>query len=327
MFSLRNKSQIDPNDENRDFKLMESIVSESFEEQKKARRWGVVFKTLTFTYLFVVLMLFYPGLQKAVDNGPTEEHTGVVIIDGPIMAGEQNAGWRINKALRNAFENEYSKAVILGINSPGGSPVQSAYIYDEIVRLREKYPEKKVYAVVADMCASGGYYIASAAEEIYANRSSLVGSIGVTASGFGFVDLIEKLGVERRHYTAGEHKAFLDPFTVKKDDETQFWQAVLDNTHNQFVDAVKKGRGDRLVITEEITSGLIWNGEQALELGLIDGLGSASYVARELVKAEKLVPYNIQDSPFHQFLDKFGMSIGKGLAQQFFVKAQTVELK
>ncbi len=327
MFSQKNKSQIDPNDENRDFKLIESIVSDSFNEQKKARRWGLVFKGLTFGYLFLVLILFYPGAQKIIGSGSTEDHTAVVIIDGPIMHDKPTAGWRINLALRNAFENKHSKAIIIGINSPGGSPVQSAYIYDEIIRLRAEYPEKKVYAVVADLCASGGYYIASAANEIYANRSSLVGSIGVTASGFGFVDLLEKVGVERRHYTAGDHKAFLDPFSPKKEDETEFWQTVLNNTHKQFVDAVKKGRGDRLTMTDEITSGLIWNGEQALEVGLIDGLGSASYVARELVKEEELVTYNIQDSPFHALVDKFGISIGRGITQQFSVEAKSFQIR
>lgn len=318
------KNSIDPNDSQRDFKLIEKIVSDAFSEQKKARLWGNVFKGLTFLYLFLVLVLFYPGMQKAISSGGANKpHTAVVLLHGPIMDDKPAVAWRINAALRDAFDNEHSKAIIMAINSPGGSPVQSAYIYDEIRRLRTKYPDKKLYAVVSDMCASGGYYVASAADEIYANRSSLVGSIGVTASGFGFVDLLEKLGVERRHYTAGEHKAFLDPFSPKNEDETAFWQEVLNQTHSQFIDAVKQGRGERLELTEEITSGLIWNGEQAKSLGLIDGLGSASYVAREVIGEEKMVSYNIPESPLEKVLKSFGVSVGEGFAG-YFMKQKSV---
>ena len=318
MLGWNKKSNIDPTDEHRDFRLLENIVADAFTEQKKTRMWGNIFKGLTFLYLFAVLVVFHPAFKKLMMGGGSDKpHTAVVVINGPIMADKPTVAWKINASLRNAFENEHSKAVIIGINSPGGSPVQSAYIYDEIRRLREEYPDKKVYAVIADLCASGGYYIASAADEIYANRSSLVGSIGVTGSGFGFVDLMEKVGVERRHYTAGENKAFLDPFSPKNEKQTEFWQSVLDKTHDQFVDAVKQGRGDRLKITEEITSGLIWNGEQALEVGLIDGLGSASYVAREIVGEEKLVSYTIRERPLERVLKSFGVSVGEGVAQYF----------
>lgn len=316
MFSWNKKSGIDPQDPNKEWRLIEKVLSDAFEEQKKSRRWGVVFKLLTFAYLFFFVAIFFIGMEKGgVAVGATKSHVGVVRVDGVIAADEAASGARVGAGLRRAFENESAKAVILAINSPGGSPVQSGYIYDEIVRLREKYPEKKLYAVIADVGASGGYYVASAADEIYADKSSLVGSIGVTASGFGFVEAMDKLGVERRHFTAGEHKAFLDPFSPVKEDEKAFWQSVLTNTHQQFIDAVTAGRGDRLVESEQMFSGLVWNGEQALELGLIDGLGSVRQVARDVVGEEELYDYSLKNSPLQQLIENMGVSIGRGIGQ------------
>ena len=318
------QASIDPNDENREFKLMAAVVEEAFDEQKKARRWGILFKSLTFAYLFVAMAMFYPSL-KNIGVGGKGEHTAIVNIKGPIMADEAASAGKINASLRSAFENEGAKGIILVINSPGGSPVQSGYVYDEILRLRGLHPEKKVYAVIEDIGASGAYYIAAAADEIYANRSSLVGSIGVTASGFGFVGVLEKLGVERRHYTSGEHKAFLDPFSPAKKDEAEFWQQVLRDTHDQFITAVKDGRGDRLVITEDVTSGLIWNGEQALAKGLIDGLGSPSFVAREIIGQEEVYNYTYREPPFKALLNGLGVSVGKGVATLF--ESQSAQLQ
>lgn len=219
-------------------------------------------------------------------------------------------------ALRNAFTHADTKGIILRINSPGGSPVQSGYVYDEIRRLRTLHPHIKVYAVITDLGASGAYYIASAADEIYADKSSLVGSIGVTAASFGFVDSMKMLGVERRVYTSGEHKAFLDPFQPQRADETEFWHSVLATTHQQFINSVKQGRGERLKDSEypEVFSGLVWSGEQALELGLIDALGNSSHVAREVIGVEQIRDFSVEDSPFDRFAKRFGASVGERLS-------------
>jgi protease-4 len=313
MWKWSQKPPIDPQDPNRDWRMIEHLLQDAFSEQKKSRRWGVIFKSLTFLYLFVLLILFVAGSKSGGMIAPGKSHVAVVRLDGVISADESASAGKVGEALRNAFKNEHAEAVILSINSPGGSPVQSGYIYDEMRRLKALHPAKKLYAVIADIGASGGYYVAAAADEIYADKSSLVGSIGVTASGFGFVETLKKLGVERRHFTAGEHKAFLDPFSPVKDDEKLFWQDVLENTHQQFIQAVRDGRGERLTLTEEITSGLVWNGEQALALGLIDGLGSVRYVAREKVGQEELRDYTIKDSPIKMLLEDLGVSVGRGL--------------
>ncbi|WP_374439538.1 S49 family peptidase [Pseudomonas panipatensis] len=298
------------------WKLLEKAVLAGVEEQRRARRWGVFFKLLTFFYLFFALAMFTPwgGLTKTASRSAS--HTALIEVKGMIADDEPASADNIVGALKAAFEDAGTKGIILRINSPGGSPVQSGYIYDEIGRLRALHPNIKVYAVVSDLGASGAYYIASAADQIYADKASLVGSIGVTAATFGFVGTMEKLGVDRRVYTSGEHKAFLDPFQPPKADETQFWQGVLDATHRQFIDSVKKGRGDRLKDKEhpELFSGLIWSGEQALQLGLIDGLGGSSYVAREVIKEKEIVDYTIQETPFDRFTKKLGASVAERLA-------------
>ncbi|MDO6526585.1 signal peptide peptidase SppA [Motilimonas sp. 1_MG-2023] len=297
---------------------IKQYMKESFSEQKKSRRWGIVFKLLTFIYLFVALFMFLNigGLKQGASVD--KEHTALVKVTGVIAADQDANANIIVTGLRAAFENEHSKAVMLHINSPGGSPVQAGYVYDEIKRLRGIYPNKKLYAVISELGASGGYYIAAAADEIYADKASLVGSIGVTASSFGFTDTMEKLGVERRHFTAGEHKAFLDPFSPLKQEEKVFWQEVLNKTHQQFIKVVEDGRGDRLKATEAdgLYSGLIWNGEQALELGLIDGLGSPGQVARNVIKAEDIINYTVQPSPIDAFTKKLGIALGQGISSQ-----------
>lgn len=317
-------------DQSRD-RWVEKFIGESFAEQKKARRWGVLFKSLTFAYLFVALAVFMPSNFK---SGPaaTEPHTAIVRVSGAIAADQPASANAIVSGLRRAFEAEHSKAVILIINSPGGSPVQSGYVYDEMWRLRSENPDKKLYAVITDLGASGGYYMASAAEDIYANRASLVGSIGVTASGFGFVGVMERLGVERRHYTAGDHKAFLDPFSPVKEGEEVFWREVLANVHAQFMSVVHKGRGERLKFTpdfteDELFSGLIWSGEQALSLGLIDGLGSPGYVAREVVGVEEVIDYSVKPSAIDTLIRQLGVSVGRGVALSAGFDAQTVRLQ
>ncbi|AZZ91537.1 signal peptide peptidase SppA [Hahella sp. KA22] len=299
----------------KEWRLIEKMVMSSLNEQRKARRWGIFFKSLTFLYLFFIVIAISPGVGKNV-AARTEPHTAVIEVNGVIAATEEANADAIVSALRDAFEEDAAKAVILRINSPGGSPVQSGYVYDEIGRLKGEHPDKKVYAVIMDIGASGAYYIAAAADEIYADKASLVGSIGVTASGFGFVDAMDKLGVERRIFTAGEHKSFLDPFVPVKEDERELWQGVLNTTHKQFIEQVEKGRGDRIHKDNPLLySGMVWSGEQALGLGLIDGLGSSGYVAREVVKAEKLINYTPKRNPFDELLGKLGVSVGKGVAQ------------
>ncbi|CEG52683.1 MULTISPECIES: signal peptide peptidase SppA [Stutzerimonas] len=298
------------------WKLLEKTLLAGVQEQRRARRWGIFFKLLTFIYLFGALVLFSPALQFGSSKGAEGSHTAVINVRGMIADEEPASADNVVGALRAAFEDANTKGVVLRINSPGGSPVQSGYIYDEIRRLRGEYPAIKVYAVITDLGASGAYYIASAADEIYADKSSLVGSIGVTAATFGFVDTMEKLGVERRVYTAGEHKAFLDPFQPEKPEETQFWRGVLATTHQQFIDSVKRGRGDRLQEEQhpELFSGLIWSGEQALELGLIDGLGSTAHVAREVIGEPELVDFTVKESPLDRFTKKLGAGVAERLA-------------
>ena len=299
--------------DDKNWQLLEKAVLAGVQEQRRSRRWGVFFKILTFLYLFVALALFSPVMDF---QSRTQNHSALIEVRGMIADQEEASADNVVTSLRAAFEDTKTKGVILRINSPGGSPVQSSYIYNEIRRLRTERPDIKVYAVITDLGASGAYYIASAADEIYADKSSMVGSIGVTASGFGFVGVMEKLGVDRRIYTSGQHKTFLDPFQPPKEEETEFWQTVLDTTHRQFIASVKQGRGDRLK-TEghpELFSGLIWSGEQALDLGLIDAYGNASQVAREVIGEKEIVDYTVQASPFDRFAKRFGASVAENLA-------------
>lgn len=304
-----------PPESARDWKLIEKLVMSLQSEQRKSRRWGIFFKLLTFGYLFTLLFMFQFPMGKSLDAA-SGKHTAVIEVNGTIAADELASADNIVGALRRAFEEENSVAVVLRINSPGGSPVQSGYIYDEMVRLREEYPDKKLYAVISDVGASGAYYIAAAADEIYADKASLVGSIGVVAGGFGFTGAMDKLGVNRRLYTAGDNKAFLDPFSPEKEEEVEFWESVLETTHAQFIESVRKGRGDRLADDDRLFSGLVWSGEQALELGLVDGLGSTSYVARQIVGQEELVDYGRGKSALENLVDQLGVSIGGGIADQ-----------
>lgn len=296
--------------------LLEKTLLASLQEQRRARRWGIFFKSLTFIYLLGMLFVFAPLSGFEGTGTPGKRHTALIEVRGTIADRQEASADNLVTSLRRAFKDEQTQGVVLRINSPGGSPVQSGYVYDEIMRLRGLHPDIKVYAVIADMGASGAYYIAAAADEIYADKASLVGSIGVTAAGFGFVETLDKLGVERRTYTAGEHKAFLDPFQPERQDEREFWQTVLETTHQQFIAQVKKGRGDRLKSHPELFSGLVWSGEQALELGLIDGLSSASAVARDIVGAEEMVDFTHRESPFQRFSRQLGTTIGKSLATE-----------
>lgn len=316
-----------PEDNSKEWKLIEKALMASQQEQRTARRWGIFFKLLTFAYLFAIAAVIYGGAGKAGDGSAafaTGPHAAVVEVRGAISADEEASADRIIGAMRDAFASDDALGLILRINSPGGSPVQSGYVFDEIVRLKAQRPDFPVYAVIMDIGASGAYYIAAAADEIYADKASLVGSIGVVGSGFGFVEAMDKLGVERRLYTSGEHKAFLDPFSPQRPEEKVFWEGVLDTTHKQFISQVKLGRGDRLSDNPDLFSGWVWTGEQALQYGLIDGLASSSQVARDFLGTEELVSYTINKDPFVEFMERFGASFGKGVASFFSTQVMTL---
>ncbi len=291
--------------------LIGRVAFSAISEQRKARRWGIFFKFLTFAYLGTFLVLYMPRDDGAIGGG--KRHTALIEINGVIASDEAASADSIVSGLRAAFKDETTAGIILRINSPGGSPVQAGYVNDEIYRLKEKHPNVPVYAVITDICASGGYYIAAAADKIYADKGSLVGSIGVLMNGFGFTGTMDLLGVERRLLTAGEHKGFLDPFSPLKESDVAHMRTVLASTHKQFIDVVKKGRGDRLKEDPNLFSGLIWTGEQGVDMGLVDGLGSSSYVAREVIGEERIVNYTRKPNPLERFAEKFGATMAKSL--------------
>ena len=312
------KNGKDSGDGNWERDLIARVAFASISEQRRARRWGIFFKLLGFSYFGVVLFMASPWHEEGV-GGIRGMHTAMVEVDGVISAGDRANADTIVSGLRAAFEDDKAKGIILRINSPGGSPVQAGYVNDEIKRLKAKYPEKKVYAVIADICASGGYYIAVAADKIYADKASIVGSIGVLMDGFGFVGTMEKLGVERRLLTSGEHKGFLDPFSPMKTADADHMRKLLTQTHEQFIKVVKDGRGDRLKDVPELFSGFVWSGAQGVEIGLVDGLGSAGYVAREVIGAEKIIDYTLHPSPFQRWAEKIGATFGHGVLTAFGV--------
>ncbi len=282
-------------------------------EQRRARRWSIFFKFLLFAYLVGILFLYSPTME--LDQAARDKHTALVELKGVIAPDKGGSADNVISGLRAAFENDKAKGVILRINSPGGSPVQAGYINDEIRRLRKKYPDTPLYAVVSDICASGGYYAAVAADKIYADKASIVGSIGVRMDSFGFVEAMEKLGVERRLLTAGEHKGFLDPFQPIKETDVVHVQQLLDDIHQQFIQVVKAGRGDKLKDDPGIFSGFVWTGEQAVDLGLVDELASASYVAREVIGAETIVDYTPTEDLLEKFSKRLGTALGRGIGQ------------
>lgn len=293
--------------------IIEKVALAAVTEQTRARRWGIFFKSLLFVYLFALFgMAVYPKMKQnlGVDS---KYHTAVIDVVGVIAEDKDANAADIIESLRDAVKDKQTKGIILHSNSPGGSPVQSAYVYAEIRKIKKEHPDLPVYAVVSDVCASGCYYIASASDKIYVNQSSLIGSIGVLMDGFGFVDIMQKLGVERRLLTAGAHKAMLDPFSPPKADETKYMQGLLDQVHQQFIDAVKTGRGDRLKETPDMFSGLVWTGEAGVKLGVADGFGNDDYVAKEIIGAEKLVDFTQQGSLFEKMAGKLGASFGQAI--------------
>jgi len=317
--------------------LLNRLAFASLNEQRRGRRWSIFFKLLIAAYFVFVTVAFMiiPMMDKLdTTAGGTGKHTALIEVNGVIAAGGEASADVIVTGLRNAFEDKNTAGVILRINSPGGSPVQSGYVYDEIKRLRKKHPDIKVYAVISDLGASGGYYIAAAADEIYADQASIVGSIGVVMNGFGFVDVLKKLGIERRLLTAGESKGFLDPFSPMKEEELAHIKTLLNSIHQQFITAVKNGRGDRLKVDEhpELFSGLFWTGEQAKELGLVDGLGSSSFVAREIIKAEDIADFTPKANYVDRLVERFGANAAQGMinqlqSQQLSQTTNTTQLK
>jgi protease-4 len=293
--------------------VIEKLALEALKEQKRARRWGIFFKLLTFAYLtfLIVMVLDWRG---DADRLSGTKHTALVDIIGVIDSKGGASADNVTGALQSAFKDKNTQGVILRINSPGGSPVQAGIIYDEIRRLRAKHPNIPLYAVVEDMCASGGYYIAAATDKIYVDKASLVGSIGVLMDQFGFVDTMEKLGVERRVLTAGENKAFLDPFAPLQPAHVEHARKILGEIHAQFIDVVKKGRGKRLKESPEIFSGLLWSGATSIELGLSDGFGTVDYVAREVIKAEQIVEYTRKDNIAERIAKRFGAAMADAIA-------------
>lgn len=292
---------------------LEKLAFASVQEQRRSRRWSILFKSLTFLYLFILLFI---GLGWFGDNGVaiSGKHTALVEVRGEISANSISSADNINTGLQNAFKDKNTQGVILRINSPGGSPVQAGYINDEIRRLRAEYPDIPLYAVIEDVCASGGYYVAVAADKIYVDKASIVGSIGVLMNGFGFTGAMEKLGIERRLLTAGENKGFLDPFSPSNPQQLKYAKKMLEDVHQQFIKVVQQGRGNRLRNTPEIFSGIVWTGQKSIELGLADALGSADYVAREIIKAEDIVDYTTKES----FTERFANRLGSASANALF---------
>ena len=293
---------------------LEKLAFASLNEQKATRRWKT-FVRLSWLIFFVVLVWIALHRGSPVSDA-TVPHTAVVEIKGEIAAGADASAEFVNAALRAAFEDEGAKAVVLLINSPGGSPVQAGMMNDEILRLKAKH-KKPVYAVVEETCASAAYYIAVSADQIFVDKASIVGSIGVLMDGFGFTGLMDKLGVERRLLTAGENKGFMDPFSAQSDKQRAFAQTMLNQIHQQFISVVKAGRGKRLKETPEMFSGLFWTGQQAIELGLADQLGTLDYVAREIVKTDEIIDYTRRDNVAERLAKKFGASMGEGAMKAF----------
>lgn len=289
--------------------VLEKVLMATLREQRAARRWKIFFRLVG---LGILALILYAVIDFKGDGiaSTTGRHTAMVSLEGEIAAGTPAGAESINASLQAAFADTNAAGVILKINSPGGSPVQAGIINDEIKRLRTVYPGKPFYVVVEEICASGGYYVAAAADKIYVDKASIVGSIGVLMDGFGFTGLMEKLGVERRLYTAGANKGMLDPFSPQVPRQKVYAETMLKEIHQQFIDVVKEGRGDRLKDDPDLFSGLFWSGERAVALGLADGVGSTDYVARDLFKAEDIVDYTVKENIAERVAKRFGAAMG-----------------
>jgi len=293
--------------------VIEKVALAAIQEQRRARKWGIFFKLLLFIYLFALLIIGMGWIGKR--DGSPGKHTALVEVRGVIAPDSAASADAVMTGLQDAFKDKRTQGVVLRINSPGGSPVQAGHINDEIRRLREKYPNIPVYAVVEDICASGGYYVAVAADKIYINQSSIVGSIGVRMDGFGFTGTMEKLGVERRLLSAGENKGFLDPFLPLQDTHKEHAEKMLNDIHQQFIKVVRQGRGKRLKETPEMFSGLLWVGTRSIELGLADAIGSIDYVARDVIQAEDIVDFTPRENIAERVAKRFGAAMAETLVR------------
>ncbi|MDR2001147.1 MAG: S49 family peptidase [Zoogloeaceae bacterium] len=304
----------DRSDPNWERRIIEKLASEGLAEQRRRRRWGIFFKFLGFAYLviFLAAVMDWPGAGDRLSDG--KRHTALVRMTGTISSRSDISAEQIISGLQAAFEDKGTAGVILSINSPGGSPVQAGIINDEIRRLRGKYPDTPIVAVVEDVCASGGYYVAVAADNIYVDKASIVGSIGVLMDGFGFTGTMDKLGVERRLLTAGESKGFLDPFSPENPKHKAHAQEMLNEIHQQFIKVVREGRGNRLKETPDMFSGLMWSGEKSVALGLADGLGTVDSVAREIFKAEDVRDYTVKPNFMEKITKQFSSEVAESLA-------------
>ena len=292
--------------------LVTKLATAALKEQRRARLWGIFFKLLTFAYISLILLMAIDWKGAEVGG---RKHTAMVEVNGLIAPGSDASAERINSALQAAFKDKNTQGVVVRINSPGGSPVQAQTIYDEMKRLRKLHPSIPLYAVVEDVCASGGYFVAAGADRIYVGKASIVGSIGVLMNGFGFTGLMDKLGIERRLLTAGENKGMLDPFSPIDDRDKAHVKQMLGDIHEQFVGVVKEGRGKRLKEAPEIFSGLIWTGQRSIDLGLADSLGSLEYVAREVVKAEEIVDFTQKEGIAEKFARRFGAATASAVVE------------
>jgi len=297
-------------DSNWERQTLEKLALAAVQEQRRARHWGIFFKVLTFVFLFTLL---FAALDWIGPNRALGSHTALIDIQGEIGAEGEVTADNIISSLQAAYDDKHTKGIILRINSPGGSPVQAGIINDEIVRQRKLHPKVPVYAVVEDICASGGYYIAVAADKIFVDKASIVGSIGVLMDGFGFTGTMQKLGVERRLMTAGKNKALLDPFSPVNPEHQAYAQSMLNEIHQQFIQVVRQGRGQRLKETPEMFSGLFWVGSKSIELGLADGLGSSDSVARDIIKEENIVDFTVREGLADRFAKRFGATMANQL--------------
>jgi protease-4 len=301
---------------------IERVALAAVQEQRRTRHWGIFFKMLMFIYLFALLFLGLGWFSKK-ESSPSK-HSALVDLQGVISSSSVASAEVVMAGLQDAFKDKRTQGVILRINSPGGSPVQAGHINDEIRRLRSKHPDIPLYAVVEDICASGGYYVAVAADRIYVDKASIVGSIGVLMDGFGFTGAMEKLGVERRLLAAGDNKGFLDPFSPLLEPQKEHAQQMLGDIHQQFIGVVRQGRGKRLKETPDMFSGLLWVGQKSVELGLADALGSIDYVAREVIKAEDIVDFTPRENIAERLAKRFGAGIAEGLARFGVVQGLTL---
>src|SRR5688572_6875716 len=294
--------------------LIAKLATAALKEQRRARLWGIFFKLLTFAYVTFLLVVMVDWKGRA-ETASGKKHTAMVEVSGVISPGSDASAERVTSALQAAFKDKNTQGVVVRCNSPGGSPVQAQTIYDEMKRLRKKYPDVPLYAVIEDVCASGGYFVAAGADRIYVGRASIVGSIGVLMNGFGFTGLMEKLGVERRLITAGENKGMLDPFSPLDEKDKEHVKQLMGDIHQQFIGVVKEGRGKRLKESPEIFSGLIWTGQRSIDLGLADALGSLDSVARDVVKAEDIVDFSQREGIAEKVARRFGASIASSLVE------------